>query len=268
MRITSRTEARCINVLVTDGDALTARLLTSHLRRQRQFHIIECAPGLASILECVAKTAPDVVLLSANSRDGAANTLPLLKRIRRQCPQTRAIVLVESLERQFVAELFRAGAKGVFDRSEYDPKSLSRCIRCVAGGQVWANSEQIESVLEVFAETASLRIVTKEGRDLLTRRELDVVRLVAEGCGNREIAQQLGLSEHTVKNYLFNIFDKLGISSRAELVIYALSNSDNKRQLQGSESELRPAAMPIDKHAKHHAENENHLHRQIIVLKD
>ncbi len=125
-------------------------------------------------------------------------------------------------------ELFRAGARGVFDRSEFDIRLLCRCIRCVAAGQVWASSEQIDYVLDTFTDTASLRVVSAGGENLLTRRERDVVRLVVEGLVNREVAQQLGLSEHTVKNYLFNVFNKLGVSSRAELILYAVSNSDNR----------------------------------------
>jgi DNA-binding NarL/FixJ family response regulator len=64
-----------------------------------------------------------------------------------------------------------------------------------------------------------------DGATLLTKREEDLLHLVADGLGNRDIARQLNLSENTVKNYMFRIFDKLGVSSRVELVLYALSNS-------------------------------------------
>ena len=70
----------------------------------------------------------------------------------------------------------------------------------------------------------TLRVVDAQGSNLLSKREEDVVHLVAEGLGNREIAQQLNLSKHTVKNYLFRIFDKLGVSNRVELVLYAVAN--------------------------------------------
>ena len=233
-----------ISVLVADADAMAARLLAADLRRQRRFHVFECALEVPSILHCIAENSPDVLLVSANLRDGTLTGLELLKRVHSECPRTRGIVFVEALERQCVVELFRAGARGVFDRSEYDLKRLSRCIRAVTAGQVWAKSEQMEFVLDAFAETASLHIVTAEGEDLLTKREKDVVRFVAEGFGNREVAQQLGLSEHTVKNYLFNVFDKLGISSRAELIMYAVSNSDNKL-LRADESEQAQAATSI-----------------------
>jgi DNA-binding NarL/FixJ family response regulator len=235
MVCSSSPEQPSVVVLVAEADAMAARLLTADLRRQRQLRVIECAPQVTSILDCIAEHSPNILLLGDSLRDNASPDWPkylaglaLLRRIRREHPGTRGIVLVEAAEPHLVAELFRAGAKGIFDRSSYDVKRLSRCIRCVANGQVWASSEQVGFALDAFAETASLRIVSAAGVSLLTKRETDVVRLVAEGLGNREVAQQLGLSEHTVKNYLFNVFDKLGISSRAELVMYTLSNSDNR----------------------------------------
>jgi len=74
----------------------------------------------------------------------------------------------------------------------------------------------------------SLRVVNVQGSSLLTPREEQVVALVAEGLSNRDIAQELALSEHTVKKYLFRIFDKLGISTRVELVLYAVNHGDHR----------------------------------------
>jgi DNA-binding NarL/FixJ family response regulator len=121
-----------------------------------------------------------------------------------------------------VVEAFRAGARGVFCRSE-SLKSLARCIQCVSEGQIWANSKELRYLLEALGEALPLRVIDARGAALLSRRELEVVRCVAEGLSNREIAQRLGLTEHTVKNYLFRIFDKLGVSKRVEVVLYAYS---------------------------------------------
>ena len=88
-----------------------------------------------------------------------------------------------------------------------------------------------------------MRVVNADGMRLLTKREEDVVRLVAEGLQNREIAKELKLSEHTVKNYLFHIFDKLGVSSRVELVLYAVSSAKSAQTaaVQSDEREGKPA---------------------------
>ncbi len=235
-------------VLVADADPLAARLLAADLRRVQKFRVMECIPDVSSVVECIAANLPDIVLISTNVRIDAPNRLALLRRIRSEFPGTRVIALLEGSERRLVAELFRVGVRGIFDRSEYNLRRLCRCIRSVAGGQVWAKSDQISFVLDVLAETAPLHIINAEGDDLLTRRENDVVRLVAEGLGNREVAQELGLSEHTIKNYLFNIFDKLGISSRSELVMYTLSNRGNTLGSSGESGQsekalLRPPAM-------------------------
>jgi DNA-binding NarL/FixJ family response regulator len=82
----------------------------------------------------------------------------------------------------------------------------------------------MEYVLDALIQARPLRVVNAEGLNLLSKREEEVMRLVAEGLGNREISELLVLSEHTVKNYLFRIFDKLGISNRVELVLYAVTN--------------------------------------------
>jgi DNA-binding NarL/FixJ family response regulator len=121
-----------------------------------------------------------------------------------------------------VVEAFRTGARGVFCRSE-SLTSLARCIQCVSEGQIWANSKELRYLLEALGEALPLRVVDTRGAALLSRREIEVVRCVAEGLSNREIAQRLGLTEHTVKNYLFRIFDKLGVSKRVEVVLYAYS---------------------------------------------
>ncbi len=91
-------------------------------------------------------------------------------------------------------------------------------------GQIWLGNAELEHVLAALSQARPLRVVNPEGSSLLSPREEEVVHLVAEGLGNREIAEQMELSEHTVKNYVFHIFDKLGVSNRVELVLYALSS--------------------------------------------
>src|SRR5262249_51231866 len=94
---------------------------------------------------------------------------------------------------------------------------------CVHQGQIWANSRELRFVLEALGEALPLRVVDARGTVLLSHREQEVVRCVAEGLSNRDIARRLGLTEHTVKNYLFRIFDKLGVSRRGEVVLCAYS---------------------------------------------
>ena len=104
-------------------------------------------------------------------------------------------------------------------------ESLSKCIRSVYEGQIWANSEQVSFVVEALASSPVVRAVDANGLSLLSKREMDVVRSLAEGLTNREIAERLGLSQHTIKNYLFRVYDKLGVSSRLELLFMTLTHA-------------------------------------------
>ena len=99
----------------------------------------------------------------------------------------------------------------------------------VHAGQIWGNCAELSEVIEAFSKLAPMRVVNADGIRLLTKREEEVVRLVAEGLQNRDIARELKLSEHTIKNYLFHIFDKLGVSSRVELALYAVSSAKSEQ---------------------------------------
>jgi DNA-binding NarL/FixJ family response regulator len=137
-------------------------------------------------------------------------------------------LLAESYDRDLVINAFRSGARGLFSFSEASFQTLCKCIRSVHSGQVWANAQQLHYLLDVVTHVPSLRAVNACGHNLLTGREEQVVALVADGLSNREIAREVGLSQHTIKKYLFRIFDKVGISSRVELVLYAINHGDSR----------------------------------------
>jgi two-component system nitrate/nitrite response regulator NarL len=199
---------------------MSTQLLVEALARDAQFQMIECASEAAAILDLVEREKPQVVVISAKLGEDHAGGLDLLRELRAQSPSTRVIMLLDSSERAAVIESFRAGAQGVFCRTE-PFRLLAKCIQCVEAGQVWASSTELQFVLEALTQPAMAHL-TSNGGSLLSAREIDVVRCLAEGLTNREIARRLKLTEHTVKNYLFRIFDKLGVSSRVEVVLYAL----------------------------------------------
>jgi DNA-binding NarL/FixJ family response regulator len=121
-----------------------------------------------------------------------------------------------------VVEAFRVGARGIFNRRDSLPQLL-RCLQAVHSGQIWAGSKELGYVLDVLTSQSPLRVVNAKGEHLLSEREQQVVAMIVEGMTNKEISRQLGISEHTVKNHIFRIFDKLGISSRVELLLYVLT---------------------------------------------
>jgi two-component system nitrate/nitrite response regulator NarL len=213
-----------VRVLAADSSSMTTQLLVDALGRDDQFQMIESPSDAAAILALVEKEKPQVAVISANLGGPTLRGFDLVREIRVQSPGTRVIVLLDSSERASVTEAFRAGAQGVFCRTE-PFRLLAKCIQCVDNGQIWASSSQLQFVLGALSQPPLAGCLNVNG-GLLSAREADVVRCVAEGLSNREIAQRLKLTEHTVKNYLFRIFDKLGVSSRVEVVLYAFRHGN------------------------------------------
>jgi len=221
---------------------MSTQLLVEALARDRQFDVFESAPEKSAVLQLLEQEKPHIALVTAKQgedRDGACD---LVREICSQSPTTRVIVLLDVSERAAIVEAFRAGARGVFCRTE-PFRLLSKCIQCVHEGQIWASSSELEYVLEALARPTFPKFQAK-GRSLLSARETDVVAGLVEGLSNREIAQRLKLTEHTVKNYLFRIFEKLGVSSRVEVVLYALGERAPRGFVPSSGRRSQSAATP------------------------
>lgn len=165
----------------------------------------------------------DVAVIAASAEDFAVKT-KLLRKLRNNNSNLRCVLLIDQCSRELVVEAFSSGAMGICGRDE-SCEILCKCIDRVHHGQVWANSEQLRYVLDTLSNGNRGRLTDVQGRVLLTPRQQEIVYLVLEGLRNREIAQRLNISEHTTRNYLFRIFEKLGVSSRAELILYTMANS-------------------------------------------
>ncbi len=216
----SKTTHKTVSVLVADSTPLTAHLIADALRRDRGL-TVQDASGSPIVSEAL-RMQPDIAILSENLEGSPGRGLVVLKELRAAAPKTRTIMLLDGSERDSVVEAFRCGARGVFSRN--DPlKMLGKCVRRVHEGQLWVSSSQFQFLLEALSDAPTTRLVDTKGANLLSKREEDVVRWLAEGLTNSEIARELEISENTVKNYVFRIFNKLGVSSRVEVVIYASS---------------------------------------------
>jgi len=212
-----------ISILLADSNVLGCRLLAQALEKHQGFVVVATAVTSAELLCALRESQPHVALIGANLQDGPLSGFASLPQLREAYPSLPWIMLLDRTDPELVVAAFRAGARGVFSRSDGDVGMLSKCISRVMEGQVWADSTQLHYLLEAFADGSKpTQPLRERGLSLLTAREEAVARLVAEGMGNREIANQLNLSEHTVKNYLFRIFEKLGLSNRVELVLYAI----------------------------------------------
>ena len=204
-----------------DTSPLTAGLISDALRRDHGLAVID--PGGQDVLSAAAAFSPDIVVLSESLESSLGKGLAVLRRLRHAMPDCRAIMLLDSDDRIAVVDAFRSGARGVFTRNE-SPKMLSKCIHKVYDGQLWASDTHLEFLLDALNETQSVEILDSQGGRLLSKREEDVVRCLGKGLTNVQIACELKLTENTVKNYLFRVFNKLGVSSRIEVVLYAEHN--------------------------------------------
>jgi two-component system nitrate/nitrite response regulator NarL len=210
-----------IRLIVADQNLMNCQLLVGALRRCRGIEVVARATNSEQILAAAKLSQPGIALIGAHLQDGSLTGFEAVRKLRNLHPEIRAILLLDSADRASVIDAFRAGAKGIFSRDD-SLATLCRCIQNVNSGQTWATSEQIEAVLEVFARIAPLLLPDKATIPL-SRREREVAKLVAEGLSNREISAQLKLSQHTIKNYLFHIYGKLGMSSRVDLVLHVRS---------------------------------------------
>ena len=209
-------------VLIADRSPMDCQLLADSLQRNSALRIVGCATSSSEVLSCVEASRPDVAVISARLPGDALSGFQLMRELHKLRLGIRIIVLIDTDECELVVDAFRSGAKGVFCRTG-SSKELRRCIEKVYEGQIWANSAQMECIVEALMQTPTLSAMHTKDAAVLTKREEQVCEFAAAGLSNREISRKLGLSEHTVKNHLFKIFDKLGISTRIELVLYALS---------------------------------------------
>jgi two-component system nitrate/nitrite response regulator NarL len=213
-----------IRVLVADNTRIHTQLLADALRRDPQLEVIIPPARSHDLVETVKLHRVNVVVLSSNLDEEPLRGFELLRELRASHPGILAIMLLDSSKKEVVLQAFRAGARGIFSRHD-SLETLSKCIRIVYEGQIWANSEQMAFAVEALATSPMVRAVDSNGLSLLSKREMDVVRSLAEGLTNREIAERLGLSQHTIKNYLFRVYDKLGVSSRLELLFMTLTQA-------------------------------------------
>jgi DNA-binding NarL/FixJ family response regulator len=215
-----------ISVLVVTADNMTSELLKDAFAHGRTGFKVETLTGSSEkIIGQLGAHKADVALISEELQDGPEAGLKVLQKTR-ESQGTSSIMLLQSPKPERVVNAFRDGARGVFYRS-HSLKSLSKCIETVHQGQIWAGNEDIEHLLKALSHLRPLHLDTSRGMPLLTRREEDVVRLVADGLKNREIAHKLKVKEHSIRNYIYRIFEKVGVSNRVELILYVISHRDN-----------------------------------------
>ena len=210
-------------VLIVAPDVMTGESITNTLSNNAsQFESKVSIGNADAVLSDFRTFNPHISVLSQELEEGPQDGFTVLRELQRSRASTAVVMLLKQPNPDSVISAFRLGAQGILYRSR-SLKSLPRCIQTVLEGQIWITTEDLKHILDWLSRVNAVLITGADGSALLTRREQDVVRSVADGMKNREIAQSLQLTEHSVRNYLYRIFDKLGVSSRAELILYTLS---------------------------------------------
>ena len=217
-----------VDVILVNITAMAADLLRFAFAGQEAIRLVGCAANAFELETLLSRHSPNIALIGSTGSRQESVALPFLEQILATGAAVRPIVMSEDMSREDVVSFFRNGARGLICKSQADVSMLLKCMTCVSAGQVWANSEQLEQLICSLSHPRSLKVTNVMGDSLLSQREEQVLHLLADGLSNRDLAKTLKLSEHTVKNHLFRIFDKLGVSNRMEAVLYAISHREQR----------------------------------------
>jgi len=211
-----------IRILIADDHPIVRDGLRKLLSLEEDFEIVGEAGDGREVLDVVDELSPDVVLLDLRmpNLDG----LSALQALQQSNKKTRVIVLTASDDKNEFVQAMKLGCSGIVLK-QTAPELIVKSIRKVHAGEIWLDSHTTAAVMRQFSTAADLNTAgggKARERSPLSQREREIVALVAQGYKNKEMAEKMFISEQTVKNHLHNIFDKLGVSDRLELALYAI----------------------------------------------
>jgi DNA-binding NarL/FixJ family response regulator len=219
-----------IRIVVADDHPIFRDGLCKLLALEEDFEVVAQAQDGRQVLEVLQQQTPDILLLDLKmpGLDGLAT----LQRLQAVKNKTRVIVLTASDDKNEFVQAMRLGTSGIVLK-QTATELLIKSIRRVHAGEIWLDSHTTAAVIRQFVaadepppQPAPLSGPGREReRSPLSQREREIVALVAQGFKNKEMAEKMFISEQTVKNHLHNIFDKLGVSDRLELALYAIHNN-------------------------------------------
>lgn len=207
-----------IRIAIADDHTIFRDGLRRLLTLEQDFEIVAEAQDGTEVMDILRDKEPDILLLDLKmpGLDG----LSLLQRIQTQKIKTKIIVLTASDDESEYVQAMRYGTSGIVLK-QTATELLLKSIRKVYEGEIWLDSKTTAAVMRQFASPSDPGPRERD-KPRLSNREREIVALVAQGFKNKEIAERMFISEQTVKNHLHNIFDKLGVSDRLELALYAI----------------------------------------------
>ena len=214
-----------IRILIADDHPIVRDGLRKLLKLEDDFDVVGEAADGREVLDRVQELDPDVLLLDLRmpNLDG----LSALQVLQQSNKRTKVIVLTASEDKNEFVQAMKLGCSGIVLK-QTAPELIVKSIRKVNSGEIWLDSHTTAAVMRQFAspgDSAPGPAGKPRERSPLSQREREIVQLVAQGFKNKEMAEKMFISEQTVKNHLHNIFDKLGVSDRLELALYAIHNN-------------------------------------------
>jgi DNA-binding NarL/FixJ family response regulator len=229
-----------VRILIVDRDSMSSDLLATTLTRNRDFDA--CGIRSDDLLESMANGETHVVVVAADLEFDSKNGFDLAHTVRCAYPSVPIVILLSLPTLDSVIRAFRSGARGIFSRQQPVAEFVT-CVEHVRKGRVWAGAQETTLLLDAFSSLSTPDLSMADESSPLTHRELQVVKCAATGRTNKAIAKELGLSEHTVKNYLFRAFEKLGVSNRVELLFYLTQRGQT---LDPGTVEYPETGLPVD----------------------
>jgi DNA-binding NarL/FixJ family response regulator len=219
-----------IRIVVADDHPIFRDGLCRLLALEEDFEVVAQAEDGRQVLDVLQQHEPDILLLDLKmpGLDGLAT----LQRLQIAKNKTRVIVLTASDDKNEFVQAMKLGTSGIVLK-QTATELLIKSIRKVHAGEIWLDSHTTAAVIRQFvandespvSSLPPLPPTRERERSPLSQREREIVALVAQGFKNKEMAEKMFISEQTVKNHLHNIFDKLGVSDRLELALYAIHNN-------------------------------------------
>lgn len=215
-----------IRVLVVDDHILFRKGLIGLLSARDDIEVVgECGEG-AEAVQCTRQLMPDVVLMDI--RMPGLDGIEATRRITREMPHTKVVMLTVSEEDEDLFEAIKSGARGYLLKS-LEPEELYPLVRAVAAGGAALSPTMAAKILDEFSHTpARGEPEAPLHEEVLTEREREILELLKDGLGNKEIARRLSISESTVRNHIHNILYKLHLDNRIQLAIYAYRQGLNR----------------------------------------
>lgn len=216
-----------IRVLIADAQPIVLEGLRSVLSQLQSVQIVgEAMDGMETIDKTV-HLDPDIVLMDLKLPriDG----LTVLRSIQTRAPRSKVVLFTSTDHKEEFVEAMKLGCSGILLK-EAATGLIEKSIQKVNAGEIWLDSTTTAAVIRQFAapmESPAPHLNGKPSRERaqLSQREREIIVLIAQGYKNKEIAEKMFITEQTVKNHLHNVFDKLGVSDRLELALYAIHNS-------------------------------------------